>query len=134
MQRCCETAPRELGKAVEEFNSGDWFQCHETLEELWVGEKGELRDFYQGLLQIAVALYHWRNGNYQGAVGLLRRGGACLQRVSPRCQGVEVARVVADAAAMEKALETLGAERMAELEPRLVPLLHRVKCSGAETR
>ncbi|MDO3410887.1 DUF309 domain-containing protein [Saccharibacillus sp. CPCC 101409] len=38
----------------------DYFECHEVLEELWL-ERG--RDpLYSGLLQIAVALYHFRNG------------------------------------------------------------------------
>ena len=67
MRPCREEAPAELLKAIEEFNRGDWFQAHETLEELWVGEKGELRDLYQGLLQLAVALHHWRHGNFKGA-------------------------------------------------------------------
>lgn len=126
MRRCQEAAPLELQKAIDEFNSGEWFECHETLEELWVGEQGELRDFYQGLLQIAVALYHWRNGNFKGAVGLLQRGSDCLRRVSPRCQEVEVGRLIADAAVMHEALEGLGEERMDEVEARLVPRLHRV--------
>lgn len=126
MRRCQEAAPLELQKAIDEFNSGEWFECHETLEELWVGEQGELRDFYQGLLQIAVALYHWRNGNFKGAVGLLQRGSDCLRRVSPRCREVEVGRLIADAAVMHKALEELGEERMDEVEARLVPRVHRV--------
>jgi predicted metal-dependent hydrolase len=127
MGPCQKTAPPELQKAIEEFNSGEWFECHETLEELWVGEKGELRDLYQGLLQIAVALYHWRNGNFKGAVGLLQRGSDFLRRVSPRCLEVDVARVIADAAAMHEALEGLGEERMAEVGKQLVPRLHRVQ-------
>jgi len=126
MERCQEAAPPELQKAIDEFNSGEWFECHETLEELWVGEQGELRDFYQGLLQIAVALYHWRNGNFKGAVGLLQRGSDCLRRVSSRCREVEVGRLIADAAVMQQALEELGEERMNEVEARLVPRVHRV--------
>lgn len=47
----------------------DYFECHEVLEDLWL-ECG--RDpFYQGLLQIAVALYHHRNGNLGGAQKML---------------------------------------------------------------
>ena len=44
----CEAAPLEkLLRAVAEFNRRDWFECHETLEDLWVGAKGELRYFYE---------------------------------------------------------------------------------------
>lgn len=119
-----EGPPSELVKAVEQFNRGDWFDCHETLEELWVGEKGELRDFYQGVLQIAVALHHWHNGNFKGAVILLRRGGDCLRRVPAVCQQVDVARLREDAAAFLESLSAAGEERMAEVEPGLTPRLH----------
>lgn len=130
MQRCHQVPPAELQKAIEEFNAGEWFECHETLEELWVGEKGELRDFYQGLLQIAVALYHWRNGNLKGAMGLLQKGAHCLSRVTAHCQGVDVARLIADAGKVEEALAALGEERMEELGPHLIPMLHRVGSAG----
>ncbi|WP_136526224.1 DUF309 domain-containing protein [Geomonas ferrireducens] len=124
MDPCREETPQELLQAIEEFNSGAWFECHETLEELWVGSKGEMRDFYQGVLQIAVALHHWRNGNFKGAEGLLERACDMLRRVSAACQGVDVARLVEDAGVMRAALVSLGAERMAELDPVLVPTLH----------
>jgi len=129
MQPCHELPPAELQKAIDEFNSGDWFECHETLEELWVGEKGELRDFYQGVLQIAVALYHWRNGNLKGALGLLEKGSRCLSRVPAVCLGVDVSRLVADAGKVGEALAALGEERMSELGLHLVPALHRVESS-----
>ncbi|BCG48277.1 hypothetical protein GEOBRER4_n3160 [Citrifermentans bremense] len=116
--------PGELVKAVEEFNRGEWFECHETLEELWVGEKGELRDFYQGVLQIAVALHHWRNGNFKGALILLQGGGECLRRVSSVCLELDVARLQKDAARFLDELSALGEGRMAEVNPGLVPRLH----------
>ncbi|ACH38166.1 protein of unknown function DUF309 [Citrifermentans bemidjiense Bem] len=119
-----EQPPSELVKAVEEFNREEWFECHETLEELWVGEKGELRDFYQGVLQIAVALHHWHNGNFKGALILLQKGGDCLRRVSAVCLQVDVARLRGDAAAFLEKLSAAGEERMAEVEPNLAPKLH----------
>ena len=62
MRYCEELPPGQLLLAIRQFNSREWFECHETLEELWIGETGEVRDFYQGMLQIAVALHHWRKG------------------------------------------------------------------------
>jgi len=120
VRRCEDVAPEELLRAIDEFNRGDWFECHETVEELWVGEKGELRDFYQGVLQLAVALHHWRDGNFKGALTLLQSGGDCLSRVAPVCQGVDVARLAADAGKLQQALSALGEERMSELEQRLI--------------
>ncbi|MBA4494870.1 DUF309 domain-containing protein [Paenactinomyces guangxiensis] len=48
----------------------DYYECHEVLEELWL-EEGRDR-FYQGLLQIAVGLYHFQNGNIGGAVKMMK--------------------------------------------------------------
>lgn len=120
----CEASPSdELLQAVAQFNSGDWFECHETLEDLWVGSQGEMRDFYQGLLMIAVALHHWREGNFKGADLLLGKGADHLRRVRPLCQGIDVAATIAAAHRFKEALNDLGPERMAELDPRLVPKL-----------
>jgi predicted metal-dependent hydrolase len=121
MRSCEESPPRQLLDAIGQFNRREWFECHETLEDLWVGETGEVRDFYQGVLQVAVALHHWRNGNFGGAVSLLKGGAGYLSRVSPACQWVDVAALIAAAHKMREALTELGPERMAELDPSLVP-------------
>ncbi len=124
MMRHCEgPPPGELLRAIDQFNRRDWFDCHETLEYLWMGQIGETRDFYQGILQVAVALHHWRGGNFRGAVSLLARGAGYLRRVRPVCQGVDVEGFVADADRLWEALAALGPERMAELEPDLIPRL-----------
>ena len=115
MRSCQAAPPEELLRAVGEFNRGDWFECHETLEDLWVGAKGELRDFYQGVLQLAVALHHWRNGNLKGALILLQGGCELLSRVAPICQGVDVAALVRDARKLHLELSALSEDRMQEL-------------------
>lgn len=127
MRSCTDITPEELLQAIDEFNRGDWFECHETLEELWVGEKWEMKDFYQGFLQLAVALHHWRNGNFQGALTLFKRGGGCLERVQPVCQGVDVAALAAAAGELHRALSALGEERMSELAEKLIPKVRLVE-------
>lgn len=123
MDYCSQSPSGELLQAFGEFNRGDWFQCHETLEDLWIGSEGEIRDFYQGLIQIAVALHHWRGGNYKGAILLLTSGSDKLRRVRPVCQRIEVATLVADANLFHETLAALGPERMGELDLALVPRL-----------
>jgi len=49
------------------FNECDFFEAHEVWEELWTEYQGPSRKFYQGLIQAAVALYHFGNGNIRGA-------------------------------------------------------------------
>jgi hypothetical protein len=127
MKRMCkDSPPGQLLQGIREFNRREWFECHETVEELWIGSEGELRDFYQGIIQIAVALHHWRNGNFGGAVSLLKGGSGYLHHVSGVCQWVDVATLIADAGRMRDALEQLGKERMAELDQSLIPRIKTV--------
>jgi len=121
MRSCSEFPSRQLLKAVSQFNGGEWFECHETLEELWLGETGEMRDFYQGILQVGVALHHWRNSNYRGAVGLLETGIAYLRNVQPVCQRVNVDGLIQAAELLKNELIALGPGHMAELEQSLIP-------------
>jgi predicted metal-dependent hydrolase len=125
-RQCNESPPGQLLQSIREFNNREWFECHETVEDLWIGETGEVRDFYQGLIQIAVALHHWRNGNFGGAVSLLKGGAGYLRQVSDACQWVDVAALIADADRMRTVLEGLGKERMDTLDPVLIPLIKTV--------
>ena len=126
MRHCEESPPGQLLLAIRQFNSGLWYECHETLEELWLGEEGEVRDFFQGVLQVAVALHHWRNGNYGGAISLFSGGAKLLGKVSEVCMWVDVARLISDADRMREALEELGSKRMNEIDISLVPRLWTV--------
>lgn len=121
-QTDCSCSPcKEILQAFGEFNRGDWYDCHETLEDLWIGSEDEPRWFYQGMLQIAVALLHWRNGNYNGSVSLLDSGMNYLKRVSAVCQRIEVATLVAETAVFRDELVRLGPDRMATLPEALIP-------------
>ncbi len=82
--------PPALRQGVEEFNRAHFFEAHETLEDLWRGTSGPLRLFYQGLIQLAVALYHLSNGNRRGALNLLAKGVDKLAAYQPVCQGIDV--------------------------------------------
>ncbi len=122
--RWADTAPPpELLRAIDEFNQGAFFECHETLEALWRAEPGPLRDFYQGVLQIGVAFYHQRRGNYRGATLLLDRGIARLAAFAPRCLGIDVAALLLAARTARTALHALGPARCHDLDPALVPSL-----------
>ena len=85
-----DTLPQELRHGVEQFNRAYFFEAHETLEDLWRGTSGPLRLFYQGLIQLAVALYHLLNGNRRGALNLLGKGLDKLAAYQPACQGIDV--------------------------------------------
>jgi predicted metal-dependent hydrolase len=81
----------QLAKGIAEFNSGYFFECHETLEDLWSGLRGSARDFLQGLIQVAVAFYHLGNGNLAGALSLIDRALGRLAPYPDRYLGFELA-------------------------------------------
>ena len=64
---------------IEQFNTGRFFEAHETWEELWLRSPEPDKTFLQGIIQIAAAFHHYSRGNTRGAKNLLRAG---LQRLN----------------------------------------------------
>ena len=79
-----------LARGIAEFNAGLFFECHDTLEEMWAGVRGASRDFFQGLIQVAVAYYHLGNGNAAGAESMMKRALKRLEKYPPRYAGFDV--------------------------------------------
>lgn len=75
--------PARFEEAVALFNQGEFFECHEVLEDLWRPlPAGPEKMFLQGLLQVGVGFHHWKNGNHTGAKNLLAAGLEKLEQVS----------------------------------------------------
>lgn len=74
------TVPANLQTYCDEFNAGLFFESHEHLEEVWQQERGPVRDFYKGLIQLAAAYVHLGRGNLKGGERLCRTG---LQYLEP---------------------------------------------------
>jgi predicted metal-dependent hydrolase len=118
---CAEPPPPQLLEGIAQFNRGEFFEQHETLELLWRAERRDLRYLYQGILQIGVAFHHLRRLNHHGTVYMLTRGPHYLAPFAPRCQGVNVAALLEDAAAALAEVERLGPARLGEFDWRLAP-------------
>lgn len=80
----------QFRRGIEQFNSGHYFECHDTLEELWHGTRGHDRRFLQGLIQVSVGFYHFFNHNYKGAASQLTRGLGKLDGYRPAHRGTEL--------------------------------------------
>ncbi|CAG0942398.1 hypothetical protein BROC_01857 [Candidatus Brocadiaceae bacterium] len=64
-----------FAKGIKFFNEGNYFEAHETWEEQWRGlEKSSEKYFIQGLIMVAVALYHYKRKNYTGTSRLIEKG------------------------------------------------------------
>ena len=123
----CHDAPSgQVLLGIRQFNNGEWYECHETLELLWISETGDLRNLYQGIIQLAVALHHWRNGNFSGAISLLDGGMEYLSKLPQICLWIDVAELVRQVESVKKQLEGLGKARIAELDTRYIPKIETV--------
>ena len=121
MSECDEPSPPQLLEGIAQFNRGEYFEQHETLELLWRAESRDVRRLYQGILQIGVAFHHLRRLNHHGTVYMLSRGSGYLAPFAPACQGVDVAALLVDAAAALAEVERLGPTRLAEFNWQLAP-------------
>jgi predicted metal-dependent hydrolase len=77
---------------VQLFNRGDYFESHEVWESIWKQTVGPDREFFQGLIQVAVAICHLCNGNAPGARRLYHRALAHLAPFYPKHSGVNLER------------------------------------------
>lgn len=116
----------ELLRGIEQFNRREFYECHETLEALWLKEKGEVRQLYQGVLQVGVAFHHLLRGNYVGAVRLLDRGLSKLRAFEPVCMGIDVRGLISASERCREELVGLGPARVREFNRGLIPVLRLV--------
>ena len=119
--RCSETAPPEVARGLEQFNLGQFFDQHETLEAAWIPETDPIRYLYQGILQVGVGLYHLQRGNLYGAQRLLARGLVLLEPFRPGCMGVDVERFFVESRLCLDAIAALTQETLHSFDRSLIP-------------
>ena len=77
-------------QGVAFFNECEFFEAHDAWEELWADYSGPSRRFYQGLIQVAVCLHHFGNGNIRGSKKLYFGCRSYLEEYQPHHHGVDV--------------------------------------------
>ena len=116
--------PRYL-KGIEFFNECEFFEAHEVWEALWADIEGDSRKFYQGLIQVAVCLHHFGNGNIRGARKLYNSSTNYLQPYRPVYAGLDLDKLLQE-------LETCCAEILTstdefpniDIDPEKIPEIH----------
>jgi uncharacterized protein len=91
-------------QGIKLFNSAAFFEAHEVLEDVWRAAPEAEKKFLQGLIQIAVALYHHGNGNFVGARSLLSRASSNLSGYPENFGGIELAQLLHSVARWQGAL------------------------------
>jgi uncharacterized protein len=113
-------------QGIRLFNEHEFFEAHEVWEDVWNAAYGLKHDFYQGLIQCAVALEHYRRSNPRGVVGLHQSYNRKFRLIPGVFMGLDVASFLAG---MEAALKPvtqaspLPKRGQIALDPSTVPVL-----------
>ncbi|MGG6294401.1 DUF309 domain-containing protein [Leptolyngbya sp. AN02str] len=105
-----ESVAPEFWVGVDEFNQRQYYACHDTLEAIWIEALEPQRTLYQGILQMAVALYHLGNGNWRGAVILLGEGMNRLRRIDAGLANIDLDLLLEEGSYLMQALQQTGPE------------------------
>ena len=110
---------------VELFNNCEFFEAHDVWEELWAEYRGADRTFYQGLIQVAVALHHFGNGNIRGAKKLYNSSRAYLDPFRPKHLGCDLDLLFTEMEECFEGVLTASEEfPRVDLNPELIPEIH----------
>ena len=84
-----------LARGLELIRDGEFFAAHEVLEDAWRAAEDSERDFYQGLVHVAVAWYQAGRGNRVGCERQLEKSARRLGPYAPAHRGLDVAALLA---------------------------------------
>jgi uncharacterized protein len=100
-------------RGLGHVRTGHYFEAHEDLELAWRAAAPEERDFFQGLVHVAVAWYQAGRGRPVATARQLEKAARRLGPFAPAHRGVDVADVLAQ---VERARRTV-ADGSLELDP-----------------
>ena len=100
-------------RGLEAIRAGRYFEAHEELEEAWRAAPTEERDFFQGLVHVAVAWYQAGRDRPVATGRQLEKATRRLTPFAPAHRGVDVDALLAQ---VERARERV-AEGSLELDP-----------------
>ena len=94
-----------LRDGLERIRRGEYFEAHESLEDAWRAAEPAEKDFFQGLVHVAVAWHHAGRGNRPGCERQLAKAARRLEPFAPEHRGVDVAAVLQSVARAQRTVE-----------------------------
>lgn len=101
------------------YRSGDYFEAHESWEELWSDFYLEDRKFIQGLIQLSVSFVHLENDNLKGAKSLLNKCKEKFINYKKVQRGVDINKLMLELDLVKKDYD--GINSKSEFDWKLVP-------------
>jgi predicted metal-dependent hydrolase len=108
-------AVTQLDTGLDLIRRGEYFSAHEELEDAWRAAEPAERDFYQGLVHVAVAWYQAGRGNRVGCERQLEKAARRLGPYAPEHRGVDVGSLLEQVTAARAVVET-GSLELPKLE------------------
>ena len=108
-------AAYELG--LSQIANAEYFAAHESLEEAWRAAPSVERDFFQGLVHVAVAWYQAGRGNRVGCERQLEKARRRLSPYGAAHRGLDVADLLRQVEAAEGRFPRLAPVRIRRVEP-----------------
>lgn len=108
-----------FSQGIQQFNQRQFYECHDTLEAIWIEAPEMDKRFYQGILQVAVACHHLSNHNLRGAIILLGEGIRRLSDYQPDYQSIDVTELLEDSISLQQTLQQIDPERVDDLVQQL---------------
>ena len=119
--------PSELAKAIRQFNARLFWECHETLEDLWRATPYPLRFFYHAIIKLAVGFHHMSRHNRHGARVKLSDGVRLLALFQPQFQGVRTDLLLGDGARWLRKVDGAGRVDWQGLEAIPTPVIQMAR-------
>ena len=113
--------PHEYLEGIRLYNAGDYFECHEMIEDIWMTSEGDDRLHYQALIQAAVAVHHFKNGNWSGAMGLYQKACEKWAQLPSEYKGIDLKGLKEKFDVFFKKVQEAGAHGMRNVDIGLVP-------------
>ncbi len=114
-----DALPDEFWLGVDQFNQRQFYDCHDTLEALWIEALEPDKTFYQGILQIAVALYHLGHHNWRGAVILMGEGINRLRSYPSDYGEIDLDRFLEETVTLHQVLQSSGPDQVEAIAQQL---------------
>ena len=118
---------------IKQYNDGYFFESHETWEDLWLQSPWPIRNFLQGIIQMAAAFVHLVRREYPGTIGLLSAALEKLDGFPSDYNGIDLARLVAEARRAHEELAALGPDRFEEWDQGRIPQISLLEAGEASS-
>lgn len=104
-----DTVDEALSHGVALWNDERYFEAHECLEDVWHHAPEPDREFWKGVIQVAVGCVHHQRANPKGSITLLERAADRLARFPDTHHGIDVEQLRTFARGAAAAMREAGA-------------------------